>query len=188
MSGSNIFMQLITATGPVLGEGLLEGFEGSIELKEFGWGMDVDKESIPNAPSSLAGRLGGAMKGAMSILGLGTNVRVQMKPLTFTKRFDTASSQIHICLDNHLPVLSASITVLHIKQGGRFMHQPGFMLVATQGYFSEVKVEIQSDGNMAEVVEHCTLNFKNIVITYLKTLGKDNIPTAPFFYPNPISI
>ena len=55
MSGSNIFMQLITATGPVLGEGLLEGFEGSIELKEFGWGMDVDKESIPNAPSSLAG-------------------------------------------------------------------------------------------------------------------------------------
>ena len=47
MSGSNIFMQLITATGPVLGEGLLEGFEGSIELKDFSWGMHALKDSTP---------------------------------------------------------------------------------------------------------------------------------------------
>ncbi len=187
MSGSNIFMQLITATGPVLGEGLLEGFEGSIELKDFSWGMHALKDSTP-PPAGLGARLAAGMKGAGSILGLGTTVSIKLEPLEFTKRFDTASSQIHICLDNHLPVISASITVLHIKQGGRFMHQPGFVLLATNGYFSEVKVEVVSDGNMAEVVETCSLNFENVVITYLKTFGKDNIPTAPFFYPNPISI
>jgi len=184
MSGSNIFMQLITLTGPVLGEGLLEGFEGSIELKDFSWGMHALKDSTPE--KGLGARMAAGMKGAASMLGLGTPVTIKLEPLEFTKRFDVASSTIHTCLDNHLPVISASITVLHIKHGGRFMHQPGFVLLATNGYFSEVKVEVVSDGNMAEVVETCTLNFKNINITYLKTMGKDNLPTAPFFFPNPI--
>ena len=33
MSWSNIFLQLITPTGPVIGEGLLEGFQTAIELQ-----------------------------------------------------------------------------------------------------------------------------------------------------------
>ena len=42
MSGwSNIFLQLITGLGPVptpaVGEGLLEGWQGSIELQGFNW-------------------------------------------------------------------------------------------------------------------------------------------------------
>jgi hypothetical protein len=111
---------------------------------------------------------------------------VKLEPLTFVKRFDVASSQIHLCLDNHLPVVSASITVLHIKHGGRAIHQPGFTLVATNGYFSDVKIDLVQDGNSAELVETCNLNFKNVVITYLKKAGKDNIPTAPFFHPAPI--
>lgn len=176
MSGSNIFLQLITATGPVIGEGLLEGWQGSIELREFGWGMHVLKDPQKS----------GALAGLASMVGVGKTASVQLEPLTFVKRFDVASSQIHLCLDNHLPVVSASITVLHIKHGGRAIHQPGFTLLATNGYFSEVKLDLAQEGNSAELVETCTLNFKNIVITYLKTSGKDNVPTAPFFHPSPI--
>ena len=176
MSGSNIFLQLITATGPVVGEGLLEGWQGSVELREFSWGMHVLKDP----------QKAGYLAGLASIGGFGKTASVQLEPLTFVKRFDVASAQIHLCLDNHLPVVSASITVLHIKHGGRAVHQPGFVLVATNGYFSEVKIDVSPDGNSAELIETCTLNFKNIVITYLKTAGKDNIPTAPFFHPAPI--
>lgn len=176
MSGSNIFLQLITATGPVVGEGLLEGWQGSIELREFSWGMHVLKDP----------QKAGLLAGLASIGGFGKTASVQLEPLQFVKRFDVASSQIHLCLDNHLPVVSASITVLHIKHGGRAIHQPGFTLLATNGYFSDVKIDLAQDGNSAELVETCNLNFKNIVITYLKKSGKDNIPTAPFFHPAPI--
>ena len=176
MAGSNIFLQLITATGPVVGEGLLEGWEGSIELKDFSWGMHALKDPIKK---SALGALG-------SMVGVGKTVTMKMEPLKFTKRFDVASAQIHLCLDNHLPVVSASITVLHIKQKGRMIHEPGFVLLATNGYFSDVEIELSQDGNMAELTETVKLNFENISITYLKTVGKDNVPTAPFFFPLPI--
>ena len=49
MAWSNIFLQLITGTGPggavpmpVIGEGLLEGWETSIELDSFEWGCDYE--------------------------------------------------------------------------------------------------------------------------------------------------
>ena len=173
MSGSNIFMQLITATGPVVGEGLLEGFQGSIELKEFSWGFhalkDTQRKSMKMKMASMA--------------GIGKPVTMKMEPLQFVKRFDVASSQIHICLDNHLPVISTSITVLHMKHDGRAVHQPGFVLLATRGYFSDVKIDLVQDGTMAELVETVNLNFENIKVNYLKSVGKDNLPTAPFFYP-----
>jgi type VI protein secretion system component Hcp len=175
MSGSNIFLQLITATGPVLGEGLLDGWEGSIELRDFSWGMHAVRDTAK------VGRFSGAA--LLSALGVGTPISVKMEPLKFTKRFDTASSQIHICLDNHLPVVSASITVLHIKHKGRVMHQPGFVLLATNGFFQEVELSLQDDGRQVELVETVKLNFKNIVVTYMKTMGPDNLPTAPFFFP-----
>lgn len=178
MSRSNIFMQLITGAGPVVGEGLLEGWEGSVELMEFGWGMTALKD--PKArPSGLAG----VAAAAASMAGLGSTVTVQMEPLTFKKRFDVGSSQMHFCLDNHLPVASATITVLHIKQQGRAIHQPGFVLACTMGYFAECSLEVSDSGLSKEVIETWTLNFKNIKLMYLKTLGKDNLPTAPFFYP-----
>jgi type VI protein secretion system component Hcp len=178
MGQSNIFMQLITGAGPIPGEGLLEGFEGSIELQEFSWGMEALKD-----PKKRAAGLGAAASAAASMLGLGGSVSMKMAPLVFVKRFDVASSQIHFCVDNHLPVVSASITVLHIKQGGRLMHQPGLVVLATNGYFAGVDLEVVDDGNSKEIRETVTLNFKNIKIMYLKTLGKDNLPTAPFFHP-----
>lgn len=177
MSRSNIFMQLVTGAGPVLGEGLLEGFEGSVEILEFEWGMKALKDPKEKKP-------GGALRNAVaSMAGLGPPVTIQMAPLTFKKRFDVGSSQLHYCLDNHLPVLSCSITVLHIKQQDRIIHQPGFVLVATKGYFERCEFDVRDDGLSKELIETYVLNFKSITMTYLKTLGKDNLPTAPFFHP-----
>jgi type VI protein secretion system component Hcp len=178
MSRSNIFMQLVTGAGPVVGEGLLEGAEGSVELLEFGWGMKALKD-----PKSKGSGMAAVAAAAASMAGLGKAVSIKMEPLTFKKRFDVASSQMHFCLDNHLPIVSASITVLHIKQQGRAIHQPGFTLVCTMGHFASCKLEVSDDGLSKEVTEDWTLNFKSIKMMYLKTLGKDNLPTAPFFYP-----
>ncbi len=176
MSRSNIFMQLVTGAGPVVGEGLLEGWEGSVEILEFGWGMHALKDP--------KGQGGGGLAGAVaSMAGLAKPVTIKMEPLTFKKRFDVGSSQMHFCIDNHLPVVSCSITVLHIKQGGRSIHQPGFVLMCTQGYFSGCSFEVRDEGLSKEVIETYELNFKNIKMSYLKTLGKDNLPTAPFFHP-----
>ncbi|HEU6454717.1 MAG TPA: hypothetical protein VN201_04585 [Roseateles sp.] len=178
MSQSNIFMQLVTGAGPVMGEGLLEGWEGSVELLEFSWGMHALKD-----PKARGGGLGGLASAAASMAGVGKPVTIKMEPLVFKKRFDVGSSQLHFCVDNHLKVVSASITVLHIKQQGRALHQPGFVVVATDGYFAECDLEVREDGLSKELIETYTLNFKNIKMTYLKTLGKDNLPTAPFFHP-----
>ena len=178
MSRSNIFMQLITGAGPVVGEGLLEGWEGSVEILEFSWGMHALKD-----PKGKAAGLAAMANAAASMAGLGKPVTIKMEPLVFKKRFDVGSSQLHFCVDNHLPVLSASITVLHIKQQGRAIHQPGFVVACTQGYFESCELDVRDDGNSKELIETYTLNFKNIKMTYLKTLGKDNLPTAPFFHP-----
>lgn len=174
MSGTNIFMQLITEKGPVIGEALLDGYLGSIELKDFSWGMHALRDATPN-PAGLS--LGGALK---SLVGAAKSISVQLEPLTFTKRFDVASSMIHTCTDKHTKVISASITVVHVRAGSIGIYMPGFVLLATNGYFSEVKVDIQSDGNSAEVVEVCKLNFQHITMTYLKTLLGTNVPTLPF--------
>lgn len=178
MSRSNIFMQLVTASGPVVGEGLLEGWEGSVELLEFSWGMHALKDPKPSV-----GGLAGAASAAAAMAGVGQPVTLKMEPLVFKKRFDVASSQLHFCVDNHLPVVSASVTVLHVKQEGRLIHQPGLVLLATQGYFADCSFDVVDEGNSKELVERYTLNFKNIKMTYLKTLGKDKLPTAPFFHP-----
>ncbi|KQW50005.1 MULTISPECIES: type VI secretion system tube protein Hcp [unclassified Roseateles] len=178
MSRSNIFMQLITGAGPVVGEGLLEGWEGSVEVLEFSWGMHALKD-----PKGKAGGLAGMANAAAAMAGLGKPVTIKMEPLVFLKRFDVGSSQLHFCVDNHLPVLSATITVLHIKQQGRAIHQPGFVVACTQGYFESCVLDVRDDGNSKELIETYTLNFKNIKMTYLKTLGKDNLPTAPFLHP-----
>ena len=81
------------------------------------------------------------------------------------KRFDIASAMIHTCLDNHLPVISASITVLNIKQGGRSIHEPGFTLVATDGLFHRRRAQHELDRAGVEVKESLTLDFDTIVVS-----------------------
>ncbi len=184
MSRSNIFMQLITVAGPVVGEGLLEGWEGSVEILEFDWGMHALK-STKKKPTTLAEHAAAAANAAGSLLGLGSTVTMKMEPLSFKKRFDVGSSLMHSCLDNHIPVISASLTLLNIKQGGRLIHQPGLVLAATNGYFESCSLEIRDDGISKEVIESWVLNFKSIKLAYMKTMGKDNLPTAPFFYTVP---
>jgi hypothetical protein len=63
------------------------------------------------------------------------------------------------------------------------VHLPGFVLLATRGYFSDVKLDLVEDGNTVELVETVNLNFENIKINYMMAVGPDNLPTAPFFYP-----
>ena len=179
MSWSNIFLQLITPTGPVIGEGLLEGFQTSIELQGFKWAIKGNTEHEKEKALTLGGALS-------SLAGLaGDETGVTMDDLEFTKRFDISSAMIHTCLANHLPVLSASITVLNIKQGGRAIHQPGFTLVATDGYFTEADLDLKPSGNGVELVETVKLKFNMVVVSYLKRTGKDNIPTNPFIFKAP---
>lgn len=178
MAASNIYLQLITATGPVVGEGLLEGFEGSIELKKFGWSLEAKIDALPLG--SLASRF--TPGAALKALGVGSTIAMETGLITFEKRFDVASSQIHFCIDNKLKVVSASITVLHIKQKGRAIHEPGFVLTATDGYFQDATIKAGADGDMTEVNETVKLKARYFTMTYLKRAGKDNVPTAPFIW------
>ena len=180
MAWSNIFLQLITPTGPVIGEGLLTGWETSIELESFKWDLEMNP-SPEAAKKGLGKSLGGK---ALAMLGVGGE-NMNMGNLVLEKRFDIASAMIHTCLDNHLPIVSASITVLNIKHGGRGIHQPGFTLVAADGYITDVSLKMTPNGNGVEVKEEITFDFKSIVISYLKKSGKDNIPTNPFYYVAP---
>jgi type VI protein secretion system component Hcp len=185
MSGwSNMFMQLVTGLGPVpapvLGEGLLQGWEGSIELLSFDWDAEYKE---PDTKSKKGGSLlSGLASAAASLIGVADDGTFNPGELTFKKRFDIASAQIHTALDNGWPVISCSITVLNIKQKGRAIHEPGFTLVATDGLFISADLSASGSGNSCELVETVKMSFQNIVITYLKRTGKDNVPTNPFFF------
>ena len=182
MAWSNIFLQLLTGAGPVVGEGLLQGWELAIELEKFNWGCSYERaHEAPDKGGSLGSMVASAAKGALGLSGK----NIKMNPLTMTKRFDIASSQIHFCVDRNLPVISALITVLNIKQGGRAIHEPGFTLLATDGFFRDVKLSLEKDGKGVSVKEEINLEFKSIVVTYMKRVGKDNVPTNPFFYTAP---
>ena len=58
MAWSNIFCQIIGATGPVIGEGLLLDWQTSIELEGFEWGLSVEQTNEPDLG------YGGALKRA----------------------------------------------------------------------------------------------------------------------------
>ena len=180
MAWSNIFLQLITPAGPVIGEGLLEGWQTSIELTGFKWGMKYNPEA--KDPSK---GLGAAAAGALLALVGGAEKNVAMEELEFEKRFDISSAMMHTCLDNHIPIISASITVLNIKHHGRAIHEPGFVLVAADGHITDVDLSMTPSGSGVEVKETVKLKFNSIVITYLKKVGKDNLPTNPFTYTAP---
>ncbi len=180
MSWSNIYCQILTQTGPIVGEGLLDGYQTSIELLDFKWGMTVRTDA-----EKTDGGFGISAKALKSIVGLGSAKGLDLKELEITKRFDIASARIHSCIDSNTPIVSLSITVLHIKQGGRALHQPGFTFVATDGFFTESSLNLSPSGNGAELRETVKLNFRSVAMTYLKRMGKDNVPMNPFFYAKP---
>ena len=81
MSASNIYLRLITPVGPLIGEGLLHGWETAIELKSFEWGMAVDKRQEAKGIS---------LNNLASMVGAGKTISVRMQPLTIVKRFDVS--------------------------------------------------------------------------------------------------
>ena len=110
---------------------------------------------------------------------------IRMGVLRMTKRFDIASSRIHSCVDADLPIVSALISVLHIKQGSNSIHEPGFTLLAMDGNFEKVDIKMEKGDKGVEVNEELELRFKQIVVTYSKRLGDHDVPMPPFIYRGP---
>ena len=181
MAWSNIFCQIIGATGPVIGEGLLAGWQTSIELTGFNWAMQVES-------STQASGFGAAMKrAAITALPVRPLTHVpKFSELEITKRFDIASADIHMLMDLELPILSVSITVLHIAPGGTSFHTPGFVLLATDCKVTKVKEEMTPTDKGVEVKETVTIDYNSLTLTYLRplpfdVLGKQPVPMPPFF-------
>jgi type VI protein secretion system component Hcp len=177
-SWSNIYCQMITEAGPILGEGLLEGFQTSIELESFDWTMDGPSTHKEQA----AGGMAGAVSAVGGALGLAETREPEIGKLILHKRFDIASSMIHTCCDNQLKVLSASITVLHIATGGPGIHMPGFILVATDALIEDVTVTMDRGERGVEVKERVTLRANGIAITYMRKVMGISVPAIPFAY------
>ncbi len=180
MAWSNIFLQLTTLVGPILGEGqAAPPFTGQIELIDFRWEMTAHKN-----PEAKAG-FGMSLAGAASLLGLGGNeVQINLGKLTFKKRADASSALIMLALDNKVPVVLASITVLNIQNVVGPVRDPGFNLTVTGGYFSDLSLKLQSTQMGAELIEDVTMNFTGITITYMRKVDAINAhtPTLPFFF------
>ena len=181
MAWSNIFLQLTTLTGPVFGEGqAAPPYTGQIELLDFKWDMTARKN--PQAKAGFGLSLAGA---ASSFLGIGGNeVQINLGKLTFKKRADASSTGIMRALDNKVPVVLASITVLNIQDLVGPVRDAGYNLTVTGGYFSDVSLKLQSSQMGAELVEDVTMNFTGITITYMRKVDAINAhtPTVPFFF------
>jgi hypothetical protein len=210
---SNIFLQMMAGDPvplPVIGEGQLElPWMTQIELISFSWDIKIKHDykerggSLLGAAAGMAagaaggmaaGALGGqaglaaaAVAAAAASLAMDTDKKgkVELGTIKMQKRFDIASARIQSCADLNIPIMSALISVLHIKQGSRSIHEPGFMLLATDGFIEKVDVKMDKGDKGVEVIEDLELQFKNIVVTYAKRLGEDNIPMPPFVYNSP---
>ena len=186
MAWSNIFCQIIGATGPVIGEGLLSGWQTSIELEGFEWGMDVEQSHEPDLdPLAAAARAAASASPIRPV-----TYEVEAKNLTLKKRFDIASSDIHMLLDLQLPIVSVSITVLHISPSGQTFHRPGFVILATDCKIESAEVTLAKAGDKGvEVKETIVVSYKTITITYLRSIpgptGREPIPMPPFIYTKP---
>ena len=186
MAWSNIFCQIIGATGPVIGEGLLSGWQTSIELEGFEWGIKANSTHDPDY--GFGGALKRAAKTALPIRGV--DYEIETKELTLKKRFDIASSDIHLLLDLELPILSVSITVLHITPSGQTFHRPGFVILATDCKIKKADVQLAKAGDKGvEVKETIVIEYEAITITYLRSIpgptGREPIPMPPFVYTKP---
>ncbi len=186
MAWSNIFCQIIGATGPVIGEGLLSGWQTSIELEGFEWGLSVEQTHEPDL--GFGGALKRAAQTAIPIRKV--NYEVKTRELTLRKRFDIASSDIHMLMDLKLPILSVSITVLHITPSGQTFHRPGFVILATDCTILSAEVHMSKAGDKGvEVKETVVVRYEGITITYLRSIpgptGREPIPMPPFIYTKP---
>jgi type VI protein secretion system component Hcp len=211
---SNIFLQMMAGDPvplPIIGEGQLElPWMTQIELLGFSWTFEVEHKAPVDKSGSwlgaaagmaagavvgnVAGALGGqaglaaaaaASAAASAIKDFKNIQQVKLGVLKMEKRFDIASARLHSCADMGTPIHSALISVLHIKQGGRSIHEPGFMMLATRGKIQKIDIKMTKGERGVEVTEDIELRFEDIVVTYSKRLGIDNIPMPPFVYMGP---
>ncbi len=178
MAWSNIYCQIIGATGPVIGEGLLEGWWTSIELTGFSWGIDSD--SAGDEKTDFVAMMKKAGETAKPIRGVKSSTKGGL--LTITKRFDIASSEIHLLMDQQLPILSVSITVLHMKPGPASFHSPGFVILATDCKINSVAESMEPGDKGVEIKESVVIDYKMITITYLRAVMGQPLPMPPFIY------
>ena len=111
---------------------------------------------------------------------------IQDRNLTLKKRFDIASSDMHMMMDLKVPIISVSITVLHISPSSQVFHLPGFVILATDCKIKSVDVNMQRATAGVEVMETVVVEYGQIVITYLRSLpgptGSVPLPMPPFIY------
>lgn len=195
---------------PVIGEGQLElPWKMQIELLSFSWDIAIEHDykkrggSLLGAAAGMAAGAGGGMlagaaggqtglaaaavaaAAASLLMDTEKKGKVKLGTIKMSKRFDIASARLHSCADLNIPIPSALISVLHIKQGARSIHEPAFMLLATDCFIEKIDIKMGPSGVGVEVTEELELQFQNIVVTYAKRLGIDNIPMPPFVYASP---
>lgn len=176
MGWSNIFCQIITPAGPVIGEGLLSGWQTSIELDGFEWSAEVDQTPETDNP-------GGALAAAVETATPEIITPFKAGSLILHKRFDIATSDLHTLMDNpEMPIISVSITVLHIAHGGQVIHRPGFVILCTDCKIKDVDVKMEPGEQGVQIREDVTIDFQSITITYMRSIGKEVVPTIPFVY------
>ncbi len=178
MAWSNIYCQIIGATGPVIGEGLLEGWWTSIELTGFSW--DINSASDANKKTSFVEMMKRAAITASPVRGVKSSATGGK--LTITKRFDIASSEIHLLMDQRLPIVSVSITVLHMKPGPASFHSPGFVILATDCKIDSVTESMEPGDKGVEIKESVEIDYEMMTITYLRPIMGQPIPMPPFIY------
>ncbi len=174
---TNVFMHLVLFPAiPVPGEGWATGFNGGIELIDFKLGFEATRDEQA-----------GMAEHAKGILGLAKEISFQVKPLTFTKRFDISSTPMMYAIDHDAQIITATISVVGMMHTGRPIHEPGFVLVLTDGRFLDIETKITEDGKGAQIIDTVRMTFNGMVMTYLKDslIGRDStirIPTQPFIY------
>jgi len=176
-SGTNIFMSLITTRGPVIGEALKEGMQTAIEVEKFSWSFKVKEVNKDGGKFSLPSKASMLM-----MAGIGSSSQAEMGTISLEKKFDLASPMLHAAVDNRWKIITGTITVLHIKPGDRPIHQPGFILNFGGGEIKKADVKMSGSGSSADLTETLTFNPSWISITYLRSVGKDNVPTNPFIF------
>lgn len=183
MAWSNIFCKVIRDTGPIIGEGLLMGWQTDIQLNEFSWKFDVDlleqKKDVD---------LGDAATLAQEASPL-ADVDKELKSGNFVikKRFDVASNELHQIVDTEEYVPSVVVTVLHTAHGrGMVVNLPGFVVELGTCLFKSVETELSRGEKGIDVMETYEIEFRSISILYMKTLPpialQVTVPTLEFRY------
>ena len=82
-----------------------------------------------------------------------------------------------------MPILSALITVLHIKPQGATLHEPGFTLLATDGFLEKVDVNMEQGDKGVEVIEEFDMQLQERSSSPIRSdWAQTTMPMPPFIY------